>query len=356
MYMMEKDMGRRVERIGKKYQWIAYYELLARLADNLDLDDFSLDRGESLIAPLQATWQVGARDIEPTIIDLDTKRAEKRFSSPSWIENEEQFSDESNVAWVKGDEDIPSIKILKSNQEWLYLYAFTNYSNYRGSYPAEEPYRDFWWRISSVIVKKDDIEKLIEEFSNKGLQSPYILGGLPERTNESFLKELMFHPDAQRGREKTTLTLGDDNVCVIHPVSFWTWESAMDISLSQESLHATIPERFSRNALNLKEIKLDGGFVIGFNHNDEMVYQATSSYLVEASNRESWACVRTDVFRESLEKKGLSLFWVLGGEKLIMNSGGVDARKTFSNLAYLSNSNNALCIGTSYDLFESSSD
>ena len=71
--------GRRVERIGKKYQWIAYYELLARLADNLDLDDFSLDSGESLIAPLQATWQVGARDIEPTIIELAFGNMEDRF-------------------------------------------------------------------------------------------------------------------------------------------------------------------------------------------------------------------------------------------------------------------------------------
>ena len=72
---------------------------------------------------------------------------------------------------------------------------------------------------------------------------------------------------------------------------------------------------FPRNALNLKEIKLDKGFVIGVNHDNEVVYQAVSPYSVESSNRESWARVRTDAFRESLGKKGLSLFLGIRGRK-----------------------------------------
>ncbi|MFW6030009.1 MAG: hypothetical protein ACOCRO_07110, partial [Halanaerobiales bacterium] len=65
-YARSYDRGiRRVERIGKKYQWIAFYELLARLSDNLlwidrgycDLDD------HKFFGP----WQVDKRNIDPTI-------------------------------------------------------------------------------------------------------------------------------------------------------------------------------------------------------------------------------------------------------------------------------------------------
>jgi hypothetical protein len=55
------------ERIGKKYQWLAFYELLARVADNFDKYDrwgFS----EAEIEPYEDPRNPYVRDIDPTMM------------------------------------------------------------------------------------------------------------------------------------------------------------------------------------------------------------------------------------------------------------------------------------------------
>ncbi len=54
-----------MERIGKKYQWIAYHELLARLSDNVHW----IDRGYSDIEDYEyfGPWQMNDRNIDPTV-------------------------------------------------------------------------------------------------------------------------------------------------------------------------------------------------------------------------------------------------------------------------------------------------
>ena len=50
----------KAERFGKKYQWIAMRELVARLTDNLDFVGW---RSETV--PYEGPWQVLGRDIDP---------------------------------------------------------------------------------------------------------------------------------------------------------------------------------------------------------------------------------------------------------------------------------------------------
>jgi hypothetical protein len=52
------------ERIGKKYQWIAYHEFLARVSDNFE---FSGDSGSGRIETYEGPWQISyIRDIDPS--------------------------------------------------------------------------------------------------------------------------------------------------------------------------------------------------------------------------------------------------------------------------------------------------
>jgi hypothetical protein len=52
----------KAERFGKKYQWIAYHELLARVADNYHPDPFRSDE-----RPYVGLHQIGDRDIDPSL-------------------------------------------------------------------------------------------------------------------------------------------------------------------------------------------------------------------------------------------------------------------------------------------------
>jgi hypothetical protein len=51
----------KAERFGKKYQWIAFYELLARLTDNFIFQDWKE------IVAYEGAWQLHVRDIDPTL-------------------------------------------------------------------------------------------------------------------------------------------------------------------------------------------------------------------------------------------------------------------------------------------------
>jgi hypothetical protein len=51
----------KAERFGKKYQWIALYELLARLTDNFAFQDWNE------VVAYEGAWQLRVRDIDPTL-------------------------------------------------------------------------------------------------------------------------------------------------------------------------------------------------------------------------------------------------------------------------------------------------
>lgn len=52
----------RVERIGKKYQWLSLYEVVARVADNFKITDWN----DNEAGYYQGPWQNGLRNIDPT--------------------------------------------------------------------------------------------------------------------------------------------------------------------------------------------------------------------------------------------------------------------------------------------------
>ncbi|WP_327042836.1 hypothetical protein OG400_12520 [Micromonospora ureilytica] len=78
------DRGRsahKEERFGKKYQWLAWHEALARLSGTHKLRDRDHDERET---PYEGAWQLDARDFDPTHL-LDRPRpAEVRWWQELW--------------------------------------------------------------------------------------------------------------------------------------------------------------------------------------------------------------------------------------------------------------------------------
>ena len=62
----------RIERIGKKYQWLALQELAARMADNLALLGGYGDFGDDKPQIYESARQVGLRDIDPSLLVTQT--------------------------------------------------------------------------------------------------------------------------------------------------------------------------------------------------------------------------------------------------------------------------------------------
>lgn len=68
-----------VERLGKKYQWIAFYKVLAKVADSCKVRDYSAwkDKHENY----KGAYQIGIRNIDPTTILKNKKELDKKYWS-----------------------------------------------------------------------------------------------------------------------------------------------------------------------------------------------------------------------------------------------------------------------------------
>lgn len=79
-----RDSGRsehKAERWGKKYQWMAYHELLARVADN-----FQASRRYSDYQPYEGLYQItGEREIDPSLPPVDYRTlVDRNGEGPTW--------------------------------------------------------------------------------------------------------------------------------------------------------------------------------------------------------------------------------------------------------------------------------
>ncbi|MBE9223829.1 ATP-binding protein, partial [Cyanobacterium stanieri LEGE 03274] len=164
----------KAERIGKKYQWLAYHEFLARVSDNFYFkgDDWNQHDKKGY----QGSWQIGIRDIDPSCLLKDTPQENLNNTNPSWWCSSNYNGWDSmpdNIEWLKSD--LPSIEkmieIIKpeDNSQW---FALENYYTWKEPTPVDEDKykyskREIWYQIRSYIVKKEDINCLYDWACNQ---------------------------------------------------------------------------------------------------------------------------------------------------------------------------------------------
>lgn len=145
-----------IERIGKKYEWIAYFNILARVSDQCKMQNRF--NSEKILKTYQGPWDPFIRDFDPTLnVDIFNHNILPRLekfknyicesgkknlisaSSPVKIEkylNEPGFfldnicnniiqEDNSGVKWISLDKEIVLDDYVKSDiAEWILLHAY----------------------------------------------------------------------------------------------------------------------------------------------------------------------------------------------------------------------------------------
>lgn len=164
----ESNAGRsphKAERMGKKYQWIAYYEFLSYVSDNFEFryDEWS----EKKI--YEGPWDPHLRDIDPSNLIINTGYEGWDTHSKAWwfsAEYDNWESETPDIKWLKKYVDLPEIdkiinvKNLTNNSKW---YLLDSYFRWVQPTPLDiDPYqvlhRDMWYEIKSYFIKKDDSE------------------------------------------------------------------------------------------------------------------------------------------------------------------------------------------------------
>lgn len=331
----------RVERIGKKYQWIALYELKARMADNLALVRPEETEGEperlrnldpSLLLEQteelrwsqldRSTFWVPAPDLTPTTLR----------GAMAWLDSDRDFLDDVSTIAVTEPETCREMLVLSGFAVW--------------NAPSDRGRRDMWRRVASIVVKRENLDDTVAWMKGKLLISDHDLPSgrvqglhghlgehpwvLPADPDGEWVSDWAEHFDEDR-EEWTSAgvparpTTGD----------YLAESSGFDMSIT-DTISAKLPAPWLLEAMDLR---LSDGrdFAYADQRGDVQIYDPTARLRGHSA-----ALVDRSAFETVLETRGLACVWAIGGEKNIYadhGGEGFGGRVTYTRLHVLADRN-----------------
>lgn len=168
-----KSSGReeaKAERMGKKYQWIAYYEMLAFMADHYQYAGGTSTK--EIGAVYQGSWQDSFRDIDPSNVMQPLAESDEESAGTAAFWRGARVKDWSVAAtpevWVQRTDDVPLPADLllcrdaPSQSDWMNFYADFKWTMPRPAYEAscKDGRREIWMNVEGALVKRSDVTKL----------------------------------------------------------------------------------------------------------------------------------------------------------------------------------------------------
>ncbi len=325
------DHGRsadKPERMGKKYQWIAYHEILAYLSDHYQyLEPYFRGQGDR---HYEGPWQLHVRDIDASC----TLRSTPGGTSwgphkPAWWGNAEYtaWADElSHQDWLASETDIPKIEDLMrvvcpdDGSQWFNLCGrFV----WRQSHPVDvDPFeierRELWLHWDAYFVRASDADAFMDWTQS----SDDLSNSLPDPSNlylyYMFFGEYRWSPafghrfydygsDGGWVRPERGACPAD-----VRPttVSYNSESGVFDCSVDEHyTLHLPHPKLL--DDLDLRWSGKASDFV------DEsgklVIYDPTAH-----KDGPTALLISSELLEQHLRENGLALFWVVFGEKWII--------------------------------------
>ncbi|AZB31982.1 AAA family ATPase [Chryseobacterium balustinum] len=312
----------RTERIGKKYQWIAFYEILAIVSDHYHLYENYYSKDAEPIN-YEGPWSPYVRDIDPTIIMKDNPDDKQRifwWNPVNFSYTDDQPLDE----WIFDRTNFPSLKDIvqvtdENGVEWLVLESYPDWiePSERGEEEFDSERKRLFFMLSSYIIEKSEKKQLLDYLQNRELAGIHI----PEVSSryELFSREYYWSTAEQTFtvpyyHGETWTELYDEKSSynymgqLARTTIFYNWEEEFDASKTQPiSFHR--PTRFLFDILELKYSAAEGTYV---NDSNEVICFDPNTTTSTISS----LLVRKKDLLEALEKNDLDIIWASMGEKL----------------------------------------
>ena len=311
------------ERIGKKYQWIAYHEVLAYIADHFQYRTRYVVPGDQ---NYRGPWQESLRNIDPSFT-LPSKPSGTSGGSrqPSWWGKESYEAWESGVDhrdWLSHRDDIPSIEQLlmvddsTNGTRWLNVNGVFVWQQ---PHPADvDPYdtvrREVWFHCIGYFVNGSDVERFTEWATRGDNSRRHLPGGLD--LHGVFIGESgwapAFEDSSQSGQielepiDPSELPMTVRSTCY----SYHAGISSFDCS-GDDTVNLLVPDHHFASRLGLKWSGAGSDFLdvegkVGAF--DPTAHQSGPSALL----------LREDLVKEYLREESLALCWVVVGEKWVI--------------------------------------
>lgn len=338
----DRTQNSSIERIGKKYQWISLYEILAILGSNYYYNQDSwLDD-----APItfKGAYQTYTRDIDPTVDPLLMNETSNKDEDQDdvWWKPKYRAWDTKN--WRLSSEDIPKpatiVERKHGNESFITLLSWATWKSEKENPEDEDDrrYSELWIRTQGYIVYKKDLQTILtwgkdKRFYNETLPQP------TDGSNSVFLSEF---PISSAYQETTAVyepkdgwTVPDEQTSfkVMQPIIQYTGNSfEKDKALSEAGIRVYSPSLGLRKLLNVQNIDSLGQYE-SKDKKIRMFDPATSNRLGSSA-----LLVNKDEFIKALNKKGLTIIWSVLGEKLYHNNGNYASdRLEVQGICYLAN-------------------
>ncbi|WP_271628817.1 AVAST type 2 anti-phage system protein Avs2 [Caldicellulosiruptor sp. DIB 104C] len=314
------------ERIGKKYQWIAYHEFMALVSDHFEFKGDNLDdEPKSYKGP----WNPHVRDIDPTLLVKNDEHLRESLSLKNWLLTYGKYDAwkemEENIIWLKMENDLPDptniIEIVDDSvQNWLMLEGFIKWEEETPpEYKKYEiPIRELWYMIKSYIVRKKDLAKILEWTKKQNFWGRW----MPESHafNEIFLGEFPNSLAFEDLRGDYNIWTNEGNkgslpVPVVVTDDVYLNEFIYDCSY-EEAISIELPCKWLVDKLQIRHKYLDGRW---FNENGEVVILPTA--IFDRQYPISALLIRKEFLIEFIEKSEYAIFWTLIGEKNLIGGG-----------------------------------
>ncbi len=310
------------ERIGKKYQWIAYHEMLAYLSDHFQFDSgYSDDPSRH---GFNGPWQIRLRDIDPTApTQIWTRGGSDDDERPQWsrgYEFDEWRPDLPTLEWLALElEDQELLQLLQvtnpqDGSQWLNLRALRLWREpgWTGFDDDAEDLRQVWIHANAYLV---DVEQA-DAFCSWAQQVDFMGRWMPEPGDETeiFLGEHGWSP-AYRDRYGTTaeieVRVRDENPDCPTSVRLTAAEylseaSGYDCSL-EDSHSFVVPAPSLIDGVGLRWRGRDADFL---DANERL-----GAFASDPGGGDTSLLAREDLLRRFLKREKLAIVWTVLGEK-----------------------------------------
>jgi len=327
------------ERIGKKYQWIAYHEVIARISDNFrflkDADRYERTGWK------EELWQKDYRNIDPSLL-IQSDRRDDEDEVPAkggewWLGRtyDAWASREQDFAWLQSAADQPPVQELVRVKDpadgsvWLNLNSFVMDKQVErlGSLEQRKPERREVFRfLYSYFVPRKDAARLMAwarmaDFSGRWMPEPPEYYQFPLHEffgGRQFVKDRAW----ERGNwDKVPVAIASTGA------AYLCEGSTFDCSLSA-TVSIQLPTKMLVEKLGLRMKGRLGRF---YNAAGQLVAFDPAA----GTDGTHGLLFRESVMIDFLKKNGLVLFWVLNGEKNVYPDDlSVHRKKWLGRLAF----------------------
>ncbi len=322
-YMMREPKA--IERIGKKYQWIAYYDYVARMSDNFEFNQ-QWDNSSGLY---KGTWDLGIRNIDPTCTAKQLSyKDDDKFLFPN---TNLTFNDwgGSIKEWLDRDNLIDYKRIIQTSdddKEWFSLEMYFTFQEtlQLGADRYNTPQKQYWNQLKGYLVPEEDYVKLITFLSKQNFMGDWMPKS--QEMYRVFEREFYWHQVYEDNKYESIDEEGWQYISnknsdytpvgkVIVPLIDYRSERGLSYNNSSFSMYKPSKELFE--GLKLKYTQKTGEYC-GEEGNiickDPSVHSKTKSCLL----------VEKNALLKFLKSNKLRIFWTILGEKQILNRAGIN--------------------------------